>query len=82
MFYFCLSFGVDLFVLLEVLSRLMFAIRLKCSSLDYLVYLASVQKHGTLQHLHSIHFAEKFVPLILELPQEDDGVDVLIAASF
>ena len=46
------------------------------------MYLASVQKQGTLQHLHSIDFAEKFVPLILELPQEDDGVDVLIAAPF
>ena len=46
------------------------------------MYHGSVQKHGTLHHLHSIDFAEKFVPFILELPQEDDGVDVLIAAPF
>ena len=35
-------------------------------NLDYLVFLASVQKHGTLWHYHSIDLAETFVPLILD----------------
>ena len=81
------TFGLDLFDLLEIPSRLMFAIRLKCEELARLAFQLMLELGLPYTGQFSVNIrltdlAEIFVPLILKLPQGDDGVAVLIAAPF